>query len=635
MGNQNTTTLFQNLKDLPTPLSQSQCVLHKNEILICGGYLQRDFYLLYPNDVGLYGHCVVKLVHNNKYKNKITLLSFGGLYNHTLIMEYTSVWNNNNRPIDIGSYSENYFGARAVIGGSDNHLLFITHYNNISVFDLSTFELIENYTLPTDNNIYYHCFVLSPENKENNKLILFCRHTGLSIEYDEDRGFFQYDQLPVCDDIAKLYHYAYVRTNDAILFFGGWDGYEVVSDLVYKYSIRKKTWTTFEDTLRIPMNDCFVVLNEVSNYIHIIGGKIKLAIQHGIRVLKIKVGWANDLNKIIIKYVGGFELVKVLQGHYSIVNSVRFSADGRKVASASYDHTIQIWNAISGKQLHIFRGHTDQVFSVRFSPDGYTVVSCSRDETIRLWDINTGNEIKKIKKDSNIVYDVDFSPDGKYIVSGSQDNTIRLWDIHSGIEIKQLLGHSKAVLSIQFSPDGKMIVSSSNDKTICLWNVESGKMLKQYKEHANRIVRAKFSPDGRFIAFCPLDNTIRIWDIETETEWKVLEGHSNHVNDVKYFPDGKTIVSCSSDGTIQLWSVKSGRKIQKLKGPHSVRCVDISQDGSTICVYCEKLSKKNLITALLLNAIDIVFISLFKKLQQKIQKSVFLLFDAFYFTFCF
>ncbi|ETO02869.1 hypothetical protein RFI_34544, partial [Reticulomyxa filosa] len=72
MGNRNTTH-FQTLKELPTPLSQSQCVLHKYEILICGGYDQRacysyhtlkneyKFICKYPIGVGLYGHCVVKL----------------------------------------------------------------------------------------------------------------------------------------------------------------------------------------------------------------------------------------------------------------------------------------------------------------------------------------------------------------------------------------------------------------------------------------------------------------------------------------------------------------------------------------------------------------------------------------------
>ncbi|ETO36435.1 hypothetical protein RFI_00626, partial [Reticulomyxa filosa] len=113
MGNQNTTQKqitahFQTLKWLPTTLIHSQCVLHKHELLICGGYDQRACYSYhtlrneykficeYPRDVQLHGHCVVKLVdsnsNNDKDNNQITLLSFDLIHmeknKHTLVMKY-------------------------------------------------------------------------------------------------------------------------------------------------------------------------------------------------------------------------------------------------------------------------------------------------------------------------------------------------------------------------------------------------------------------------------------------------------------------------------------------------------------------------------------------------------------------
>ncbi|ETO34871.1 hypothetical protein RFI_02217, partial [Reticulomyxa filosa] len=210
MANQNTTqeqtgqsqhlitsTSFQILKDLPVPLSRSQCVLHKHEILICGGEgsqacysydtLKNEFKFIceYPSDIILRGHCVVKLVDNNsKDDNQITLLSFGGWDKHTLIMKYVSVWSNennnsdneknrsnnynkwvpftdnHNNPITIGRIEDIYEGARAVIGGSNNHLLFITYpIDNISVFNLNTFRFIKYSTLLIqDFSIANHCF---------------------------------------------------------------------------------------------------------------------------------------------------------------------------------------------------------------------------------------------------------------------------------------------------------------------------------------------------------------------------------------------------------------------------------------------------------------------------------------------
>ncbi|ETO35901.1 hypothetical protein RFI_01165, partial [Reticulomyxa filosa] len=382
---------FQSLKELPTPLSDPQCVLHNHEILICGGkcksvcysyHILRDEYKFicsYPNDITLEGHCVVKLVDNNsKNSNEITLLSFGGnKYKHTLVMKYVSVWSNNNdnqinkskklkksnnynewipftdnhsNQIHIGKDEDEYIGARAVIGGSNNHLLFITYWkNNISVFDLNTFQIIKHDTLPIKNEISYHCFVSKSENgqgqeimktnqeknnikkKKSYKMLLFCQKTGLSIEYNENKNTFRFHKLPICSDIATFHHYAYVCVNDSILFFGGY-GKKAASKALHKYSMQEKTWTTIEHTFLIPFRDYFGILDEDGTHMHIIGGRndddisvsthiktkvmelmhkktlqlskneIKLSIQHWIRILKIKLGWVNDFNKIIFKY---------------------------------------------------------------------------------------------------------------------------------------------------------------------------------------------------------------------------------------------------------------------------------------------------------------------------------------------
>ncbi|ETO21263.1 hypothetical protein RFI_15939, partial [Reticulomyxa filosa] len=369
MGNRNTSP-FQSLKKLPTPLDESQCVIYKHELLICGGSGERacysyhilkneyNFICDYPSDVKLYGHCVVKLVDNNQ----TTLLSFGGSPKHTLVMKYVSVWSNisnksnefnnynqwipftdsHNFPIQIGRDIDDYYGMRAMIGGMNNNLLFITYYpKNISVFDLNTFQFIKHDTLPTDNSIFLHCFVSNSENgqgqkmiktnkeknKQNYQMLLFYRKTGLSIGYNEDNNIFQFHKLPVCEDIASFCAYAYVYVNDVIFFFGGLN-YPNVSKLVHEYSIQENKWITFENTLPGPLRGCVAILSE-EDYLHIIGGQddkttivsthiktkvriwdplqllkneIKCIIRCWLRISGIKLGWIDDFDKIILKY---------------------------------------------------------------------------------------------------------------------------------------------------------------------------------------------------------------------------------------------------------------------------------------------------------------------------------------------
>jgi WD40 repeat protein len=65
---------------------------------------------------------------------------------------------------------------------------------------------------------------------------------------------------------------------------------------------------------------------------------------------------------------------------------VSFSPDGRRLASASEDNTVRVWDAGSGQELLILKGHTDGVRAVSFSPDGRRLASASEDKTVRVWE---------------------------------------------------------------------------------------------------------------------------------------------------------------------------------------------------------------------------------------------------------
>ncbi|ETO09168.1 hypothetical protein RFI_28215, partial [Reticulomyxa filosa] len=307
---------FAPLTSLPTPLSLCQCVTYKQEIIICGGadkrvcysyHTLRNQYKLicsYPNDVRLFGHCVVKLRDSNR--NEMTLLSFGGKYKHTLMMNYVSVWeedediettdtrhcnewlpftDNDNNIVTIGGDRDNYWGVRAVIGGSHNHLLFITYPSKkLDVFDLNTYQYVSHNTLPTGNtSICNHCFVSITANsakikgrKHRDVMILFSEKTGLLIAYDEYKNAFQCRRLQVCETIGEFNFYAYVYIDGAILFFGGWNGYlgaeMVVSKALHMYSIRQDKWIQFEQTLPVPLYGCAGILNDDRTWVHILGG---------------------------------------------------------------------------------------------------------------------------------------------------------------------------------------------------------------------------------------------------------------------------------------------------------------------------------------------------------------------------
>ncbi|MEM7553489.1 MAG: AAA-like domain-containing protein [Cyanobacteria bacterium P01_A01_bin.84] len=264
-----------------------------------------------------------------------------------------------------------------------------------------------------------------------------------------------------------------------------------------------------------------------------------------------------DVLEALSNAVYGVRESNRLEGHKGLVWRVRYSPDGKTIATASFDGTVRFWDS-RGKELpNMRKKYPNHVMDVRFSPNGQYIATATRNGSIEVLD-KSGKSLDTFQH-KNEIWGINFSFDSKFIATAGMDGTIKLWTANGQI-IKTWKGHDDDVLYVSFSPNGEMIATASADKTVKLWNTQ-GQLIHIFSEgdggHTDQVLSVNFSPDGQTLASSSRDKTVILWDINKKIKRRTLfidtDRDRDRVNSVVFSPNGEMIAAADENGTIRLW----------------------------------------------------------------------------------
>lgn len=266
-----------------------------------------------------------------------------------------------------------------------------------------------------------------------------------------------------------------------------------------------------------------------------------------------------------------------------------------RIISASDDHSIHVYDPITGTLVRSLDGHEGGVWALAATKN--TLVSGSTDRTVRIWDLTTGRcthvfgghtstvrclaivkpEWIDVEKENGTIVREKW-PKRPLIVTGSRDHSLRVWSLPrpGDVEYKSteepeadpseeevednpyhrlhLEGHDHAVRAL--AARGRTLVSGSYDCTVRIWDIIDGTCKWVLVGHTQKVYSVVLDIHRNIACSGSMDGTVRVWDLSTGQLRHTLQGHTSLVGLLGLSPS--YLVSAAADFTLRVWDPETG-----------------------------------------------------------------------------
>jgi WD40 repeat protein/tRNA A-37 threonylcarbamoyl transferase component Bud32 len=288
--------------------------------------------------------------------------------------------------------------------------------------------------------------------------------------------------------------------------------------------------------------------------------------------------------------------------HEGPVTAVRFSPDGRQLASSSEDGTVKVWDPGTGRAIATFDGWKGPVCGCAFLAGGKRLLAASRPGLLRLIDVTSGRvvwahdgaEIRAVSVSQDETSVATGGPSGVHCWSlaknemvvglpGTQrieglsfvsdtglatigdDSETHFYDLRFGVLLGgRKLGPGKPRSVARLDHD-RVLVGGS-DGSIQAFKLADSAPVGKIDQGLEAVLALAASPDARVVLSSHADGTLRIWDFPGKKELGRLEGHDGPALACSFSADGKRVLTGGSDGTVRLWDLAAMAQLSSLEG---------------------------------------------------------------------
>ncbi|CAK7207992.1 hypothetical protein SEUCBS139899_010826 [Sporothrix eucalyptigena] len=234
---------------------------------------------------------------------------------------------------------------------------------------------------------------------------------------------------------------------------------------------------------------------------------------------------AESLPTIHLWDIAGKTTLLQLRGHTDAIQCVTVSSDGTLLASAAWDGTARIWDAVTGACLKVL-GPFDggQLWSVAFSPSGKQVAISQESPwgRVHVCEVNSGRTLSTVKFHM-WTRSLAWSPDGSKVACGADPGTVTVWDPLTSEELMRWalklddfgMGTMAMPRGLRFLGQDK-IVFQLNEGTVYLYDL-AGHQKYQFgrgpEDRQSKFPRAEMACSARLVVIPDTDGVLRLFDL--------------------------------------------------------------------------------------------------------------------------